>query len=89
MSISTSWSDFAVSVTLRYGYYADRQMLLGPSSSRLMKASSVFVEQVEVRDDDKKGVILYGFYEKPELIVETNWSLSDYMIVAPYSRKVK
>lgn len=54
-----------------------------------MKASSVFVEQVEVRDDDKKGVILYGFYEKPELIVETNWSLSDYMIVAPYSRKVK
>ncbi|OAY22999.1 E3 ubiquitin-protein ligase APD2 isoform X2 [Manihot esculenta] len=81
----TLW--ICVSVTLRYGYYADRQMLLGPSSSRLMKASSVFVEQVEVRDDDKKGVILYGFYEKPELIVETNWSLSDYMIVAPYSRK--
>ncbi|XP_048226515.1 E3 ubiquitin-protein ligase APD2 isoform X3 [Ricinus communis] len=62
-------------------------MVLGPSSSRLMKASSVFVEQVEVRDDDKKGVLLYGFSEKPELSFETNWSVSDYMIVAPYSRK--
>ncbi|XP_012068269.1 E3 ubiquitin-protein ligase APD1 isoform X2 [Jatropha curcas] len=62
-------------------------MVLGPSSSRLMKASSVFVEQVEVRDEDKKGVLLYGFFEKPELSLETNWSTSDYIIVASYSRK--
>jgi hypothetical protein len=63
-------------------------MVLGPSSSRLMKASSVFVDHVEVRDEDKKGVLLYGFYEKPELSFETNWSVADYMIVASYSRKV-
>lgn len=63
-------------------------MVLGPSSSRLMKASSVFVDHVEVRDEDKKGVLLYGFDEKPELSFETNWSVADYMIVASYSRKV-
>lgn len=63
-------------------------MVLGPSSSRLMKASSVFVDHVEVRDEDKKGVLLYGFYEKPELSFETNWSVADYMIVSSYSRKV-
>lgn len=62
-------------------------MVLGPGSSRLMKASSVFVEHVEVRDDDKKGVLLYGFSEKPELSFETNWSVSDYMIVASYRRR--
>lgn len=64
-------------------------MVLGPSSSRLMQASSVFVEQVEVRDDDKKGVFLYAFSEKPELSYQTNWSVSDYyVIVRSYSRKV-
>ncbi|CAK7347475.1 unnamed protein product [Dovyalis caffra] len=62
-------------------------MVLGPSSSRLLKASSVFVDQVEVRDENNKGVLLYGFYEKPELSFETNWSVSNYMIVASYSEK--
>ncbi|KAK7857935.1 hypothetical protein CFP56_015269 [Quercus suber] len=62
-------------------------MVLGPSSSRLMQASSVFVEQVEVRDDDKRGVFLYAFSEKPELSYQTNWSVSDYVIVRSYSRK--
>ncbi|WCJ35514.1 RING/U-box superfamily protein [Euphorbia peplus] len=81
----TLW--ICVSVSLRYGYYADRHMLLGPSSSRLMDASSLFVEQVQVRNDDKKGVVLYGFSEKPKLGFETNWTVSDYLIVAPYSRK--
>lgn len=79
---------FAAAVTLRYGYYGDSRMVLGPSSSRLVKASSVFVEKVEVIDDDKKGVLLYGFSEKPELSFETNWSVSNYMIVASYSQKV-
>lgn len=63
-------------------------MVLGPSSSRLMKASSLFVKQIEVKDDDKKGVLLYGFAEKPELSVETNWSVSNYLIVGSYGRKV-
>ncbi|XP_044474753.1 E3 ubiquitin-protein ligase APD1-like isoform X3 [Mangifera indica] len=62
-------------------------MVLGPSASRLMKASSVFVKQVEVRDDDKKGVLLYGFCEKPELSFETNWSVSKVLIVGSYRRK--
>jgi len=53
-----------------------------------MQASSVFVEQVEVRDDDKRGVFLYAFSEKPELSYQTNWSVSDYVIVRSYSRKV-
>lgn len=79
---------FAVCVSLRYGYYGDYRMVLGPSSSRLMQASSVFVEQVEVRDDDKRGVFVYAFSEKPELSYQTNWSVSDYVIVRSYSRKV-
>ena len=63
-------------------------MLLGPSSSRLFHASSVFIKQVEVKDYDKKGVFLYGFSEKPELSSEKNWSVSNYVIVASYSKKV-
>ncbi|XP_050265861.1 E3 ubiquitin-protein ligase APD2-like isoform X1 [Quercus robur] len=81
----TIW--LCVCVSLRYGYYGDHRMVLGPSSSRLMQASSVFVEQVEVRDDDKRGVFLYAFSEKPELSYQTNWSVSDYVIVRSYSRK--
>lgn len=81
----TLW--LCVSISLRYGYYGSRHMVLGPSSSRLMKASSVFVQQIEVRDDDKKEVYLYGFSEKPELTVETNWTVSKYLIVGSYSRQ--
>lgn len=75
---------------LRYGYYGDSRMVVGPSSSRLMKASSVFVQQVEVRDyGNKKGALLYGFSEKPELIGETNWTASKFLTVTSYSAKVK
>ncbi|KAA8537817.1 hypothetical protein F0562_027603 [Nyssa sinensis] len=81
----TIW--ICVSVTLRFGYYGNRHMVLGPSSSRLFEASSVFVKQIEARDDAKKGVYLYGFSEKPELSLETNWSVSNYVIVGSYSRK--
>jgi hypothetical protein len=63
-------------------------MVLGPSSSRLMQASSVFVEQVEVRDDDKNGVHFYAFTDKPDLSYQANWSVSNYVIVGSYSRKV-
>ncbi|XP_059453748.1 E3 ubiquitin-protein ligase APD1-like isoform X2 [Corylus avellana] len=62
-------------------------MVLGPSSSRLMQASSVFVEQVEVRDDDKKGVHFYAFTDKPDLSHQANWSVSNYVIVGSYSHK--
>lgn len=63
-------------------------MVLGPSSSRLVKASSLFVEQVQVREEDGKGVFLYSFTEKPELSSEANWSVSKYLIVGSYGRKV-
>ncbi|XWS14764.1 hypothetical protein CRYUN_Cryun35bG0036200 [Craigia yunnanensis] len=76
-----------VSVILRYGYYGDCPMVLGPSSSRLMKASSMFVEQVEVRGENRKGTLLYGFSEKPELSKEANWSASNYLVVGSYGRK--
>ncbi|CAM8878246.1 unnamed protein product [Rhodiola kirilowii] len=81
----TLW--ICVFVTLRYGYYGNTRMVLGPSSSRLIKASSIFVKQVEVRDDDKKEVVLYGYAEKPELSDELNWNVSDYVIVGSHSRK--
>ncbi|PRQ27791.1 putative transcription factor C2H2 family [Rosa chinensis] len=81
----TLW--ICVSVSIRYGYYGDNRMELGPSSSRLMRASSVFVQQVVVRDVDKKGVSLYAFSEEPELSHQANWSVSDYLIIKTYSRK--
>ncbi|XAR61939.1 hypothetical protein NMG60_11016495 [Bertholletia excelsa] len=81
----TLW--ICVSVTLRYGYYGNCRMVLGPSSSRLFEASSVFVKQVEVTDEDRRGVFLYLFSEKPELSLERNWSVSNYVIVAAYSRR--
>ncbi|XP_044509868.1 E3 ubiquitin-protein ligase APD2-like isoform X2 [Mangifera indica] len=81
----TLW--ICVTLSLKYGYYGDCRMVLGPSSSRLMKASSVFVKQIEVRDDDKKGVLLYGFSEMPELSFETNWSVSNFLIIGSYGRK--
>ncbi|PON54233.1 Cytochrome P450, E-class, group I [Parasponia andersonii] len=91
-----SWAGFltplilwiCVSVTLRYGYYGDCRMVLGPSSSRLVKTSSYFVQQVQVRDHESgEGVFLYAFNEKPELSSETNWSVSKYLIVGSHARK--
>lgn len=65
-------------------------MVLGPSSSRLMKASSVFVEKVEVSNEyGNNNVMLYAFNEKPELSFQTNWTTSRFLVVAAYSRKVK
>ncbi|KAL5559136.1 hypothetical protein UlMin_035347 [Ulmus minor] len=81
----TLW--ICVAVTVRYGYFGDCRMVLGPSSSRLVKANSLFIEEIEARDDDKKGVSLHSFSEKPELSFETNWTVSDYLIVGSYSRK--
>ncbi|XP_010277151.1 PREDICTED: uncharacterized protein LOC104611677 isoform X2 [Nelumbo nucifera] len=61
--------------------------MLGPNSSRLLKESSIFVETIQVRDDAKKGVLLYGFSEKPELTLETSWNVSNYLIVGSYRRQ--
>ncbi|XP_010059871.1 E3 ubiquitin-protein ligase APD1 isoform X3 [Eucalyptus grandis] len=63
-------------------------MVIGPSSSRLITASSLFVDRVEVRDEARKGVSVYGFSEKPQLSYETNWTASNYLIVGSYNRKM-
>ncbi|KAJ7958224.1 RING/U-box superfamily protein [Quillaja saponaria] len=52
-----------------------------------MKASSVFVEQIEATNDYNNGVLLYSFSEKPELSCQANWSVSNFLIVTPYSHK--
>lgn len=79
---------YAVLVFIWYGFYGDFRMVLGPNSSRLMKTTSVFVQQIQVRDDDHRGVFLYAFSHKPQLTFESNWSTSKYFIVGSYSRKV-
>ncbi|KAI9106760.1 hypothetical protein K1719_022288 [Acacia pycnantha] len=76
-----------VSVILRYGYFGDSRLALGPSSSRLVEAGSVFVKQIEVKDDYNSDVLVYAFDEKPELTVLANWSASNFLVVAAYSRK--
>ncbi|KAK8572470.1 hypothetical protein V6N12_028523 [Hibiscus sabdariffa] len=77
----------ALFVIFRFGCYGDRHMVLGPSSSVLMEASPVFVQRVEVKDENGEGALVYGFSEKPELNKEVNWSSSSYLIVESYSWK--
>ncbi|MCD9637704.1 hypothetical protein HAX54_021141 [Datura stramonium] len=85
--LSTSFNRNLMLLSIRYGLYGDCHIVLGPSSSRLLRLSSLFVKQVEVRDDGKKEVSLYGFSEKPELSVEAKWSSSKFVIVGSYSHK--
>lgn len=79
---------FAVSASLMYGYYGDSRLLLGPSSSRLVKANSVLVDRIEVTSEYSNDLLLYGFHEKPELSSQANWSTSKFLDVSAYSRKV-
>ncbi|KAK8572472.1 hypothetical protein V6N12_028525 [Hibiscus sabdariffa] len=79
--------DYNVFVIFRFACYEDRHMELGPSSSVLMKASPVFVQQVEVRDENGEGALVYGFSEKPKPNKEVNWSSSSYLTVGSYSWK--
>jgi len=79
---------FAVSATLRYGYYGDSLILLGPVSSRLITTSSVFVKQLQVSTKDKNQVFIHTFNKKPQLSSQTNWTASDFFLVEPYKNKV-
>ncbi|XP_026657922.1 E3 ubiquitin-protein ligase APD1 [Phoenix dactylifera] len=76
-----------VAMGLRYGYYGKHQLVLGPNSSRMMKTSSLFVEQVQVKDKASQGILLYGFKERPELSLETNWTVSNHLFVDSYDRQ--
>ncbi|XP_020213017.1 uncharacterized protein LOC109797400 isoform X1 [Cajanus cajan] len=81
----TIW--ICVSITLRYGYYANSRLLLGPASSRFIKASSVFVKQLHVSNGNNNQVILHAFNQKPELSSQTNWTVSNFFLVQPYKTK--
>ncbi|KAL6013203.1 hypothetical protein ACLOJK_003695 [Asimina triloba] len=50
--------------------------------------SSVFIEQILVKGNEKKGVLVHGFSTKPELRLETNWTANKYLFVEGYDRKV-
>ncbi|XP_027902367.1 uncharacterized protein LOC114162616 isoform X4 [Vigna unguiculata] len=78
----------SVSATLRYGYYGDSLILLGPVSSRLITTSSVFVKQLQVSTKDKNQVFIHTFNKKPQLSSQTNWTASDFFLVEPYKNKV-
>ncbi|MED6162899.1 hypothetical protein PIB30_074778 [Stylosanthes scabra] len=73
-------------MSVRYGYYGNSRLVLGPSSSRLVKTSSFFVEEVEVASDHN-NLVLYAFNEKPELSFQTNWTTSRFLVVPAYTRK--
>ncbi|XP_057428038.1 E3 ubiquitin-protein ligase APD1-like isoform X2 [Lotus japonicus] len=77
----------AFSASLMYGYYGDSRLLLGPSSSRLVKANSVLVDRIEVTSEYSNDLLLYGFHERPELSSQANWSTSKFLDVSAYSRK--
>ncbi|XP_072054513.1 E3 ubiquitin-protein ligase APD2 isoform X3 [Arachis hypogaea] len=51
-----------------------------------MKTSSVLVEKIEVRNDHN-NLVLYAFNEKPELISQTNWTTSRFLVVPRNTRK--
>ncbi|RRT60409.1 hypothetical protein B296_00022419, partial [Ensete ventricosum] len=72
---------------LRYGYYGTNRLALGPNSSRMMTTSSLFVEQLQVKDEAGLGLLLYGFNDRPQLSSETNWTISSDLFVDTYSRQ--
>ncbi|GAB2293819.1 hypothetical protein Dimus_028032 [Dionaea muscipula] len=74
-----------VSITLQYGYYGNYRMVLSPSSSRLLNASPLFVKEIEVKDGEKKGAMVYSFTDRPQLNYEANWTVSKYLVVGSYS----
>ncbi|ONK75873.1 uncharacterized protein A4U43_C03F21480 [Asparagus officinalis] len=77
----------AVALALRHGCYGDRQMAVGPNSSRMVKASSVFVDEVRVEDEKQKGMLFYGFVKPPELSVDRNWTILKHLFVDSYSHE--
>ncbi|CAL9747941.1 unnamed protein product [Musa acuminata subsp. burmannicoides] len=77
----------AAALSLRYGYYGSNHLALGPNSSRMMTTSSLFVEQLQVKDEAGQGLLLYGFNDRPQLSSETNWTISSDLFVDTYSRQ--
>lgn len=79
---------FAVSLIIRYGYFEEREVVLGPNSSRLFKINPFFVEQIIAKSEAGSEARLFGLSQKPELSLETNWSFSRYLFLGPYRNQV-
>lgn len=73
---------------IRYGYYADRRIVIGPGTSRLIEINSVFVKAIEVKGDPKQGLLLHGFKNMPDLTSETHLTVSNQLYLDGYGRKV-
>uniref|UniRef100_A0A0D6R1A3 RING-type domain-containing protein n=2 Tax=Araucaria cunninghamii TaxID=56994 RepID=A0A0D6R1A3_ARACU len=72
------------SLTLSLGVYGTSQLVLGPNYSHLLESSSMFVEEIKVKDVGQEGgPMLYGFSDKPKLNLERNWSMKHTLRVDP------
>lgn len=76
-----------MAISLSRGSYGKHRLVLGPNSSRMLKTSSLFVKQVQVKDKANQGILLYGFKERPELSLETNWTVSKHLFVDSHDRR--
>nr|XP_009397538.1 PREDICTED: uncharacterized protein LOC103982352 isoform X2 [Musa acuminata subsp. malaccensis] len=70
----TFW--FFASMTLILGFYGSSNLVLGPNSSRILRANSWFVQDIQVKAEEGLRLFptLYGFLEPPPLDVLTTWS---------------
>ncbi|XP_064962829.1 E3 ubiquitin-protein ligase APD2-like isoform X2 [Musa acuminata AAA Group] len=70
----TFW--FFASMTLILGFYGSSNLVLGPNSSRILRANSWFVQDIQVKAEEGLRLVptLYGFLEPPPLDVLTTWS---------------
>ncbi|XP_078180305.1 E3 ubiquitin-protein ligase APD2-like [Carex rostrata] len=74
-------------IIIRYGYYADRRIVIGPGTSRLIEINSVLVKAIEVKGDPKQGLLLHGFKNMPGLTSETHLTVSNQLYLDGYGRK--
>ncbi|KAJ4760067.1 RING/U-box superfamily protein [Rhynchospora pubera] len=77
----------AVALSIRYGYYGDQRLVVGPSSSRLIEINPVLVKKIVVKGDPKQGLLLHGFKDMPDLNSETYLTESNQFYLDGYGRK--
>ncbi|KAJ4749657.1 RING/U-box superfamily protein [Rhynchospora pubera] len=69
----TFW--FFVSMTLILGVYGSNEIMVGPNTSRLILANSIFVQDIKVKEEvTQNKLFVYGFHELPPLNVPVFWS---------------
>ncbi|CAA6675719.1 unnamed protein product [Spirodela intermedia] len=56
-------------------FYGSTNLVLGPNSSQILDANSLFVQDIKLQSDTgAQGPELYGFSERPPLDVKVMWS---------------